>query len=326
MFIVFFFSGGGIVGGDTKCQERARGPTVWLRLAGGGGRAAIGLWGGTGGCCGPFPERGRSVKRKHITGECGPRSGSSRNRSCTQCRVSWASRTLDPADFRQHQREHRRQVFVCAWVTAAGGWRQCTPGHTQLPGREKLALRAHRDPAGGGGAQGGALLPLTNALGGPASSYFLLLLISSLKGRSRFPTPVTKSQTGAGSLRLAQDSHSHFSDHPEVSLRQVYWLTMSPPLRQGKARTASAEFRPPYILCPGCLSRGIACPWRMGLRARLSQVQSHPIPPTWPSLQCSHTPCSQEPQDLCTAIPPAQNALLCACTHPPHLALGLLIL
>ena len=159
MFIVFFFSGRGIVGGDTKCQERARGPTVWLRLAGGGGRAAIGLWGGTGGCCGPFPERGRSVKRKHITGECGPRSGSSRNRSCTQCRVSWASRTLDPADSRQHQRERRRQVFVCAWVTAAGGQRQCTPGHTQLPGREKLALRAHRDPAGGGG------------LGGPPSPH-----------------------------------------------------------------------------------------------------------------------------------------------------------
>lgn len=90
-----------VCGRGRKCQGRARRPTVWLRPAGGGGRAAIGLWGGTGGCWGDFPERGRSGKQRHSKmkgemlkqGECGPRSGVPRNRSCTQFCTSRGSRS-----------------------------------------------------------------------------------------------------------------------------------------------------------------------------------------------------------------------------------------
>lgn len=166
----------------TPSAGKSEGPTVWLRLAGGSGRAAIGLWGGTGGCCGPFPERGRSAKRKCMTGEGAPHSGFSRYRPCTQCCVSRASGDLDPADSRQLQRKRGRprQGFVCACVTAVGGQRhvhaQAHQGTPSCPGRVTLALRAHGDPARG------PFLLLTKALGGPASSYFLLCSSLPLKG------------------------------------------------------------------------------------------------------------------------------------------------
>lgn len=139
-----------------------------------------------------FPGKGPVCEMQHskmkgemlTQGACGPRSGFSRNRSCTQFCTSRGSRgpgsrRLPPAPM---------VAGICPSLGTSGGESR-THLHTGRPsclGRGKGSLMAHGDPVLG------PLLP-PHKCSGP--SCFLLSLLSSLKERSSSPTPVTKSDS-----------------------------------------------------------------------------------------------------------------------------------
>lgn len=242
-----------VCGRGRYCQGRVRRPTVWLRPAGGGGRAAIGLWGGTGGCWGDFPERGRSGKHRHSKmkgemlkqGECEPRSEVPRNRSCTQFCASRGSRS--PGS---------HSLPASASASAGRGRDVSIPGLQAVENQTHIHTEAR--PAAWAGLNWHSrlmeilfwvpFLPLTNVLGSSAPSYFLLWLISSLKGRSWSSTAVTQSQI-LNWLGLSLESNSDLSGHyrsiPEPGLQTDNVPTPS---------TGKDQCRPPYTLDPECLS------------------------------------------------------------------------
>lgn len=216
---------------------------MWLRPAGGGGRATIGLWGGTGGCCGDFPGRGRSGKHKQNerrnakAGECGPRSGVPRKILHPVLRISGLQEPQVP------------QTSISTSASEGCGRDVSIPGLQAVENLTHIPTEARPAPWAGLNWHSRLMeilfwvpfLPLTNALGSSAPSYFLLWLISSLKGRSWSSTPVTQSQILnwlGRALKSNSDLSGHYRSIPEPGLQADNVPT--PSTGKGQARTARA--------------------------------------------------------------------------------------